>query len=142
MMHQLLGTSRAWMALAGIFGFLGVALGAFGAHALPGFLARMGLEPQEVQRRLAIAETGVRYQMFHCLAIFLVAIAWQVDGTLNASWWRFACVAFSLGILVFSGSLYAIVGTGNNRWGMVTPMGGVSFLAGWIAVVAASWRGR
>jgi uncharacterized membrane protein YgdD (TMEM256/DUF423 family) len=130
------------MALAGVFGFLGVTLGAFGAHALPGYLARTGLDPQEVQRRLSIAETGVRYHMFHCLAILIVGIAWQVDGGLNAGWWRGASMAFTLGVVIFSGSLYTIVGTGNGRWGMVTPLGGLAFLAGWIAVVIASLRGR
>ena len=107
-------------ALAGAnLALLGVALGAFGAHAL-----RERLSPED----LAIFETGVRYQMYHALALF--AVAWAASrwpGTaVNAAGWMFI-----VGVLIFSGSLYALVLT-DTRWlGAITPLGGVALILGW-----------
>ncbi len=107
-------------ALAGAkLALLAVALGAFGAHAL-----RARLSPED----LAIFETGVRYQMYHALALF--AVAWAASrwpGTaVNAAGWMFI-----VGVLIFSGSLYALVLT-ETRWlGAVTPVGGVVLILGW-----------
>ena len=103
-------------------GFLGVALGAFGAHAL-----KTRLSPD----LLAAFETGVRYQMFHVFA--LVAAAW--------GWARWPSRVFSVagglflaGILIFSGSLYLLALTGARWLGAVTPLGGLAFLAGWLCL--------
>ncbi len=126
---------RRWIAVAGLLGALGVALGAFGAHALPTYLQHLGLDAQEVTRRTSLLETGVRYQLWHVLAILIVGIAMR---DLSSRWWNAAGIFFTLGVLLFSGSLYAIVLTGNGRWGMITPLGGVSFLLGWMAILAAS----
>lgn len=110
--------------LGAIAGGLAVALGAFAAHGMKG---HFGAES------LATFETGVRYQMFHALALCLC-------GTLGANGRRTsgAATAFGLGILLFSGSLYALVWL-DQRWlGAVTPLGGVAFLVGWILL---AWRG-
>lgn len=110
---------RLFFTLGAVFGGLGVILGAFGAHAL-----RRTLTPDD----LATFEIGVRYQMYHALA--LLAVAWattQWDArTLTVAGW-----AFVVGILVFSGSLYALVLTGQRWLGAVTPFGGVAFIVGW-----------
>jgi uncharacterized membrane protein YgdD (TMEM256/DUF423 family) len=114
---------RTFLLLGSLAGFIGVALGAFGAHALR---ARLSAE------MLAVFETGVRYQMYHALAILFVALAAaRFDGWLiRAAGWLFA-----LGIVLFSGSLYALALSGMTRLGIVTPLGGLAFLAGWVFLV-------
>ena len=118
-------------ALAGAkLALLGVVLGAFGAHAL-----RERLSPED----LAIFETGVRYQMYHALALF--AVAWAASrwpGTaVNAAGWMFI-----VGVLIFSGSLYALVLT-DTRWlGAITPVGGVALILGWALLAWGIFRGR
>jgi len=111
----------SWTFVGAVFGFLGVAAGAFGAHALRG-----AVTPD----RLEIFETAVRYQMYHSLAIVLSGIL----GAARAS------TAFLIGILIFSGSLYLLVLTGKRWLGAVTPIGGVSFLVGWILLALAARR--
>jgi uncharacterized membrane protein YgdD (TMEM256/DUF423 family) len=107
---------------AGIAGFLGVALGAFGAHAL-----KTRLPPE----MLAVFETGVRYQMYHVFALVAAAWAW-------ARWparvFSAAGALFVVGILVFSGSLYLLAFTGLRALGAVTPLGGLAFLGGWLCL--------
>lgn len=110
-------------ALAGV---VGVALGAFGAHGL-----RSRLSPE----MLAVFETGVRYQMYHALALILLgALSPLVQGKLVtvAGW------AFTVGILLFSGSLYALVLSDVRVLGAITPLGGVAFLIGWACVAIAA----
>ena len=117
-----------WTALGAAFSGLGVALGAFGSHAL-----KAKLTPED----LAIFEVGVRYQMYHGLALLgLGFVASRIDSALvkGAGW------AFVLGILLFSGSLYALVGTGMRSLGAVTPIGGVAFLIGWFLIFLAAVR--
>jgi uncharacterized membrane protein YgdD (TMEM256/DUF423 family) len=109
--------------------FLGVALGAFGAHGLNDYLTRHELTNT--------FETAVRYHMIHGLAIF--AAAWVADkwaGPLP-TW---AGYLFVIGIILFSGSLYLLVAT-RLRWlGAITPLGGLAFLAGWACLFLAAWR--
>jgi uncharacterized membrane protein YgdD (TMEM256/DUF423 family) len=120
---------RFFFAAGAIFAFLGVAAGAFGAHGL-----RARLSPE----MLAVFETGVRYQMYHALA--LLAVAWaqtRWPGTvLGAGGWLFIA-----GILVFSGSLYLLTMTGLRWLGAITPLGGLALLAGWVCLFWAAWRG-
>ncbi len=108
--------------------FLAVALGAFGAHGL-----RQRLSPD----MLAIFETGVRYHVYHALA--LLAVAWVADKNpesfANAAGW-----AFILGIVVFSGSLYILSISGIRWLGAVTPFGGVALLVGWVLLFLAAAR--
>jgi uncharacterized membrane protein YgdD (TMEM256/DUF423 family) len=101
----------------------GVALGAFGAH---------GLRSLVTPERLAVFETGVRYHLVHALAVLVAAGAAHVAP--QAAGPRWAGALFALGVLLFSGSLYLLVWTGVTTWGAVTPLGGLSFLAGWIAL--------
>ncbi len=112
---------------AAVAGFLGVALGAFGAHAL-----RTRLSPD----LLAVFETGVRYQMYHAFATF--AAAWAF-----ARWPRrvfgVAGGLFLAGIVVFSGSLYLLALTGERWLGAITPIGGAGFLAGWLCLAWGAW---
>lgn len=119
---------RLFFALGSFFAFTGVALGAFAAHALKSRL------PPDL---LIVFETGVRYQMYHALA--LLAAAWAVTrwpGTLvHAGGWLFA-----IGILIFSGSLYLLSLTGTRWLGAITPLGGVAFLAGWLCLGLAASR--
>lgn len=111
---------RTFAVLGAAFGFLAVAFGAFAAHAL-----QERLEP----RYLDIFETGARYQMYHALALVLVALILSIRPGGAAVW---AGWAFTLGIVVFSGSLYALSLSGMRGWGAVTPLGGVAFLVGWV----------
>jgi len=115
--------------LGSVFGFLGVALGAFGAHAL-----KDRLIPED----MAIFETAVHYQMIHALALLAVALLVGRGGSgpsALAGW------AFVTGIVLFSGSLFVLVFTGERWLGAVTPVGGVSFLLGWLALGWSFFRG-
>ena len=113
-----------YLILSGIFGGLGVAFGAFGAHALRDRLS----EDKQVT-----FETGVRYQMYHALALFLVSLAAGFGP--DSIWLRLAGWLFVAGILLFSGSLYLLVTTGKRWLGAVTPFGGLAFIAGWACLV-------
>ena len=122
--------------LGALYGALAVILGAFGAHAL-----KDKLTPYE----LGIFETAVRYQFYHVFALFSVdVLAWLARGhglgpmtELRTAGW-----AFTLGIALFSGSLYAIVATGARKFGIVTPFGGVAFIVGWVCLALAAWKVR
>ncbi len=120
-------TSRTAATLGALLAGLAVTAGAFGAHAL-----RSRLEPRDLE----IFETAARYQMYHGLA--LLAVAWLLDrGIAQAG---LAAWGFTLGTLVFSGSLYLMVFTGARWLGAITPIGGVLFLAGWAAMLVAARR--
>ena len=117
-------------ALAGaVLGLVAVALGAFGAHAL-----RSRVTPE----LLATFETGVRYHVYHALALF--ACAWAMDRwpSPQVVW---AGGLFVTGIVLFSGSLYLLALTGARWWGAVTPLGGLAFLAGWVCLAWGVARG-
>ncbi len=120
---------RTFFGLGAVFAFLGVALGAFGAHALRGSLGAADL---------ATFETGVRYQVYHALA--LLATAWAVTrwsgGTAQVAGWLFVA-----GIVLFSGSLYVLVLAGQRWMGAVTPFGGLCFLAAWALLAWTALRG-
>lgn len=121
---------RIFVVLGALFAGLSVAAGAFGAHAL-----RNQLEP----RMLEVFETATRYQMYHALALF--AVAWLVHQTESQAA-QLAGWAFVAGILLFSGSLYAMVLTGVRVLGAITPIGGVAFIIGWCALAVAAMRLR
>ena len=120
---------KVFFAIGGLSGFLGVALGAFGAHALK---ARLDAE------LLVAFETGVRYQMYHALA--LLAVGWAhtrwPGAVLTTGGWLFV-----VGTALFSGSLYALSLTGVRWLGAITPIGGLAFLAGWLCLAWAAWKG-
>lgn len=121
---------RLFFALGSISGGLAVALGAFGAHILKGRLEA---------NMLANFETGVRYQMYHALALLAVAWAisrWPGSGLPVAAGWSFV-----VGTMFFSVSLYVLALSGIRWLGAVTPLGGVAFVCGWICLLIAAWRG-
>ena len=120
---------RTYAAVGAISGFVAVAAGAFGAHAL-----RAQLSPAMLQ----VFETGARYQMYHALAL-LAAAFMAGDGECQSAIW--AARFFLLGTVLFSGSLYALAVTGISGLGLITPFGGVAFLAGWLCLATAT-RGR
>ncbi len=113
--------------IAAVFGFLGVGLGAFGAHALK---ARLTAD------MLAIWQTGVLYHLIHAVALLGVGVLAQrgTSGALSTAGW-----AFTAGVVVFSGSLYALALSGVRVLGAVTPFGGVAFLVGWAALLVATF---
>ena len=122
---------RVFITIGALSGFLAVALGAFGAHSL-----RDRLTPDMLQ----VFQTGVTYQMYHALALVGVGILlgrFSVDGSpwLTAAGWLFVA-----GSIVFSGSLYALSVTNTTWLGAITPLGGVAFLLGWLALAIGIWR--
>jgi uncharacterized membrane protein YgdD (TMEM256/DUF423 family) len=120
--------TRIFFLLGALFGATGVAAGAFGAHAL-----RQRLTPD----MMAVFETGVRYELYHALALLVVAWAsahWTGSATRMAGW------LFVAGVVLFSGSLYALALSGFRWLGAITPFGGVAFIAGWLVLAWAAWQ--
>jgi len=115
--------SKFWILLGSLSALLAVAAGAFGAHALKDRLSPESLNAYEV---------AVRYQMYHSLALLLVGILSMFPDTNR--WLNWAGSAFLLGIILFSGSLYALSLLGARGLGAVTPIGGLAFLVGWAAL--------
>lgn len=116
-------SSSPWMLIGAIYGLLGVAAGAFGAHALRGRLS---------EDMLAIYRTAVEYQFWHALALLAVGLlARQAAG----AWLTASGVAFTLGVLVFSGSLYMLALSGIRVLGAVTPLGGLALIVGWACLI-------
>ena len=119
---------RRFFTLGAMLAMLGVAAGAFGAHAL-----KSRLTPD----MLAVFEVGVRYQLVHALA--LLAVAWAITRWPGRAA-LYAGVLFIAGIVLFSGSLYLLALTGERSLGAITPFGGVAFLAGWACLAWAASR--
>ena len=113
--------------LAGGFGFLGVALGAFGAHGLKDRLLASGQTENW--------ETATLYLFVHALALLLVASQAKEANSRKAVW---ICAFWSVGVLIFCGTLYTIALTEFSKLGMITPIGGASFLGGWLIL---AWAG-
>ena len=121
--------SRIFLAIAAIFGGLSVGAGAFATHALRERLS---------ERSLEIFETAARYQMYHALALLLVALLisraeFPQPLFVVAGW------SFIIGVLIFSGSLYALSLTNIKLLGAITPLGGAAFIAGWGALAIAAF---
>jgi len=117
---------KTFLLIGAVAGFLAVGFGAFGAHALRGRLS---------PEMLAVFETGVRYQMYHALAILAVGL---MLGRMGG--WLFATAAwlFTAGIVMFSGSLYVLALSGITTFGAITPIGGLLFLAGWACLIVGA----
>lgn len=120
-------TARLLIQLAALFGGLGVAIGAFGAHALHDTLLKTG--------RLDTFETAVRYQFYHAVALLAIGVLWATRPELRAlgtTGWLWLG-----GIVIFSGSLYVLCFTGITKLGAVAPIGGLLLLAGWLSLALA-----
>jgi uncharacterized membrane protein YgdD (TMEM256/DUF423 family) len=121
---------KTFFILGSIAAGLAVALGAFGAHAL-----KERLTPDLLQT----FEIGVRYHMYHALALFAVAFAiskWPASNWPLAAGWLFV-----VGIVIFSGSLYLLAATGVKWLGAITPIGGVAFIGGWVCLIMTGLQG-
>ena len=121
---------RFFFIAGSISAFLGVALGAFAAHGL-----RIKLSAEMFN----IFEVGVRYHMYHALALLAVAWAssrWPGTSITAAGW------LFLVGTIIFSGSLYLLSVTGLRWLGAITPIGGLAFLIGWILLAWGAWQGH
>lgn len=119
---------RGWWCLAALSGALTVMAGAFAAHALHGLLS---------ERMLAAFETGVRYQAWHTLAI-LGVLAWRAARPIRGQY--LVLGLWTAGMVLFSGSLYAMALLGVRALGMVTPLGGALMIAGWLALAVCALR--
>jgi uncharacterized membrane protein YgdD (TMEM256/DUF423 family) len=119
---------NVWLVVAALNGLVAVAAGAFGAHAL-----QARLDPHALQ----VFETGARYHIYHALAIGLAALAMRGQSAAAA---QIAALLFLVGIVLFSGSLYALSLSGVRTLGFITPFGGVSFLAGWASLAYAATK--
>ncbi len=124
------GAARAFFVIGCVFALTSVAAGAFGAH---------GLRQIVPAQSLVAFETAARYQMYHALALIVVALAWP---RWSGRWIGAAGVAFVIGILLFCGSLYAFVLGAPRSVGIAAPFGGIAFMVGWLALVMAAYTGR
>ncbi len=125
-------SGRFFLMLAAFVGFLAVALGAFGAHSL-----KSHISPE----MLRIYQTAVQYQMFHCGALLFTGLLLHLGGggsrlLLSTAWF------FLFGLLLFCGSLYGMAITGIRWLGAITPLGGMSFMAGWACLVIFMYRAK
>jgi uncharacterized membrane protein YgdD (TMEM256/DUF423 family) len=121
-----------FLAIAAAYGASGVALGAFGAHGLKHQLGSGGIDTWQ---------TAVLYHLVHALALLLVGVWLRfVGGTGTAAPLLVAGWSFALGVLLFSGSLYALALGGPRLLGPVTPLGGVAFIVGWLALLWSAFR--
>lgn len=119
-------SKRFWL-LGSFFGLTGVSLGAFGAHALDARLEALDTK--------AVWETAVDYQMWHALA--LLVLAWSPKASRRLS---IAGACFGVGTLLFSGSLYWLALEGPRWLGPVTPIGGLLFIVGWLLLIATAFE--
>ncbi|CAH0538925.1 DUF423 domain-containing protein [Vibrio marisflavi] len=122
--------ARWILVVSGLYGLLGVALGAFAAHGLKSKLSPLLIE---------VFKTGVLYQFIHTLAILACGVLLQLNLPIKAQKYFFnAAVCFIIGVLCFSGSLYALALTGIHWFGPITPIGGVLFMIGWLMLILAA----
>ena len=118
-----------WLLIAALSGFFCVALGAFAAHGLSHVLD---------EKALTWIDTGLKYQIFHTLAVLVIALSpWH-----EAKFARLAMLAWSLGILLFSGSLYALAFGAGKFLVWITPVGGTLFLIGWLCLAYGSFKSK
>lgn len=122
--------TRVFLTIAAVLAGLAVAAGAFASHAL---------KERLTERALEIFETAARYQMYHALALLLVAVLLSRTESAPVAL-AVAGYAFVAGIAIFSGSLYALSLTGIKWLGAITPLGGAAFLLGWACVAIAAWN--
>ena len=120
--------TRIFLAIASVLGGISVILGAFASHALKDRLS---------DRALEIWETGTKYQMYHAIALILIALL--ITRFPASTPLTLAGYAFVAGVILFSGSLYALSLSGIKWLGAITPLGGVAFIIGWACLAVAAW---
>ena len=120
---------RKWLLIASVFGFLGVVLGAFGAHGLKESLSTYHMD---------VFKTGVHYHLVHAVVLLIFAVLRNQFKSFPS--WPGWC--FTFGIIIFSASLYALAISGVSKWGMITPIGGLLFLAGWLGLIFSAIKAR
>jgi uncharacterized membrane protein YgdD (TMEM256/DUF423 family) len=133
-----MAASRLWIFIGALSGALSVITGAFGAHAL---------RERVTMRALEVYQTGCQYQLTHALALVALGI-WirqltlvtQTNSTASLSLANWAGWAFTIGTVLFSGSLYALALTDVKILGAITPFGGLSFIFGWIMIAVSAWK--
>lgn len=121
-----MSTARICIAAGAVFGLLGVAGGAMGAHWLKNIL-----DPGDMNT----FEIGVRYQMYHALALLAAGV---LADRWKSLWFTLTAGLFTVGVLLFSGSLYILAFTGIGVFGAVAPLGGVCLIAGWASLVVGA----
>jgi len=121
--------SQTFIILGSFNAFLAVALGAFGAH---------GLKPILSESLMAVYQTGVQYHSMHALG--LIGIGILAQNVRNSLFLKLSGWLLLIGIILFCGSLYALSITEIRKFGMITPLGGVSFLLGWLSLTVAAYR--
>ena len=124
-----MSNSRTWVIIASILGLTGVALGAFGAHGLEATL--------EANNRADTFETAARYHMYHALALF--AVAW-LSIQYTTKWVSYAGFFLTIGVIVFSGSLYILAIADIGFMGAIAPVGGASLIIGWGCMGLAAYH--
>ena len=117
---------KLFLIAGGVFGGLAVMIGAFGAHALKQTLEASG--------RIDTFETAVKYQFYHALALLLLGIIMM---NLKHTFFTYSGYSFMIGTIIFSGSLYILCLTGITKFGMITPIGGLFMIAGWVFLILA-----
>ena len=126
----MMSTGRVLIMAGGILGLLGVVAGAMGVHALRDTLDA---------RALSIFETGVRFQMYHALALLAVGL---LAGQWKTGIVKLSGVLFTVGVVLFSGSLYILAITGIGVFGAIAPLGGLSLMAAWTSLIVGAIRQR
>jgi uncharacterized membrane protein YgdD (TMEM256/DUF423 family) len=116
-------SQHLFLIFGALYGLIGVAAGAFGAHLLK---SKLSVD------HLQVFEVAVRYQMYHAFSLLFLAI---LMGLLHSTWLTAAGSLIIIGTAVFSGSLYLLVLTGVSKWGAVTPIGGLLLLFGWLCIL-------
>lgn len=136
--------SKFLLIVAALTGGLGVAIGAYHAHGLEESLRKQGLSDEMVVKRLDQCEVAVRYQMYHALALLAVGLLAGRQESTGVSYYLLAAAGllFILGVKFFSGGLYLFVFAGNGFHWSIVPLGGMSLIAGWIALGVAAAVGR
>lgn len=119
--------AKAWLMIGAILGFAGVVIGAFAAHGL-----KAVLDAEQLQW---VAKAS-QYHMYHTLALLAVALMMSIKGT--NKWLQLSAYGFGCGVLLFSGSLYALALSGTHWLVYLTPLGGLAFLFGWLCLFIAA----
>ncbi len=128
-----------WLVLGALLGLSAVAFGAFGAHGLESKLSGGSLDQAAQTKLLDNWEVGSRYQMYHALALLALGV---MAGRQPTRILHTAGILFCVGVLVFSGGLYVYVLSGVRAWAMIVPIGGVTLMAGWLAMAIGVARSR